>query len=60
MVHHDLKVLLLRKVDQFLSLRGIAGERLFYEHVLAIFQGRLCQFEVCPDRGNDCNGVDLG
>ena len=36
MVHHDLEILLLGQVDQFLPLGGIAGERLLNEHMLTV------------------------
>ena len=59
MVHHYRQILLLCKVDQFLSLRGIARKWFFNEYVLTIFQNRLCQVIVGPDWGYNRNGIDL-
>ena len=39
---------------------GIAGERLFDKDVLAVFQRRLGQFVVRPDRRDHSDGIDLG
>ena len=58
MVHHDLQILFLRQVDQFLPLRGIARERLLDKYVFAILQRSFCQLIVGPDRSDDGNGVD--
>ena len=58
MVHHDLEILFLRQVDQFLPLRGIARERLLDKYVLAILQRSFCQLIVRPDRSDDGDGVD--
>ena len=58
-IHHDLEILLSREVDQFLPLRGIAGERLLNENVLTVLQRSFRQLVVGPDRSNDRNSVDL-
>ena len=60
MVHHDLEILFSREVDQFLALRGVAGEWLLNEYVLAVLQRGFRQLVVRPDRSDDGDGVDLG
>src|SRR5580698_6498029 len=58
-VHHDLEILLLRKVDQFFRLSNIAGKWLFHKHVLAILQRCLGQLIVRPDRCDNRDSIDV-
>src|ERR1700691_505633 len=58
-VHHDLKILLLREVDQFFRLSHIAGEWFFHEHMLTILKRCLRQLVMRPHRSNHCNGIDV-
>ena len=48
-----------RQLDQLLSLLRCTGEWFFHENMLPILQGSLCQFEMRPDRRNDCNCIDV-
>ena len=48
------------QLDQFLGLLGGGGERLFDEHVLAVFEGGFGELVVRPHRSDDGDGVDLG
>ncbi len=59
-VHHDLEVLPLRQVDQFLGLRPVARERLLHEYMLAVFERGLGQFIVRPHRGDHRDGIHAG
>ena len=58
-VHHDLEILLTPEIDQFFSLRGIAGERLLDENVFAILQRGFRQRIMGPNWGHDGDGVNL-
>ena len=59
MVNHDLEVLLLREIDQFLSLCGSAGKRLLNEDMFAIFKRRFRQLVVSPHRRDDRDHVNI-
>ena len=59
MIHHNLQILLLGKVDELFRLRHAARKWLFNEHVLAIEQGILRHVEVGPDRGNDRDCIHI-
>ncbi len=59
-VHHDLEVLALGEFDELFALRDGAGERLFDEHVLAVLEGFLGEFEVSPNRRYNRDQVDVG
>ena len=48
------------RFDQFFRLRGIAGEGLLDEDVLAVFERGLGQFVVRPHRSDHGDRVDLG
>ena len=58
-VHHDLQVLPARQLDELARLRRRRRERLLDEDVLAVFERRLRQLEVRPDRRDDRHGVDV-
>jgi hypothetical protein len=49
-VHHDPEILFQGQVRSAPPLRGIAGERLLNEDVLAVFERGFCQLVVRPDR----------
>ncbi len=59
MVDHNLEILLERKVDQFLALLRVAGERLLDEDVLAVLESSLGQLIMRPHRGDHGDHVDF-
>ncbi len=59
MVHHDAEIFACGQFDELLGLRGVAGERLFDEDMLAILKSSLGQLVVGPDRRDDGDHIDL-
>ena len=58
-IHHDLKILLLRQIDQLLSLSGCRREGLLHENVLPIVKRALGQLKMSPDRRDHRDRVDI-
>src|ERR1700721_3585491 len=59
MVDHNLEVFLLPQIDQFLCLHGIACKRLLNEYVFTVFECRLGQVVVRPNRRDHGDGIDV-
>src|SRR5439155_13046811 len=59
-IHHQLEILPFGELDELLRLLGGRGERLFEKDMLAVFERRLRQGEMRPDRSHDGDGVDIG
>ncbi len=58
-VHHNLEVPARRELDQGLRLRGRGRKRLFHEYVFSILQGSLCNVVMRPNRGHNCDRIDI-
>src|SRR5262245_56276770 len=59
-IHHDLELLAIRQIDEFLRLGRISGKRLFHEDMLAVFESLFCEWKMVGEGSDDCNGVNLG
>src|ERR1022692_5156692 len=58
-IHHDLQILLCRKIDELFCLARITGKGLLDKHMLAVLQCGLGEFVVSVYRGHDGNRIDL-
>src|SRR5215813_10692649 len=59
MVHHDLEIFLVGKINQLFGLRHVAGKRFFDENMLTAFESGFGQLIMRPDRSDHRDGVDV-
>ena len=58
-VHHDLQILLLGEIDQFLRLGGGVGEGLLDKDVLAFVECLFGELKVGEDRRDDGHRINV-
>src|SRR5262245_10579484 len=59
MIHHNLQILAVCKLDKLFRLGRRRSERLFYEHMLAVLKGFLGEVIVVRHRGYNCYSIDF-